>query len=118
MLKPLNAKIAVVGTGVIGASWAAYFLSKGFDVAATDPAPGAEGRLRGYIDELWPSLTDIGLESTASADRLRFFDDIEAAVDGAAFVQENCPERLDIKRAILAQIDSAAPADTVIATSS
>src|SRR5690606_5566530 len=88
------------------------------DGAATDPAPGAEGRLRGYIDELWPSLTDIGLESTASADRLRFFDDIEAAVDGAAFVQENCPERLDIKRAILAQIDSAAPADTVIATSS
>jgi len=53
-LEPLSSRIAVVGTGVIGASWAAYFLAKGFDVAATDPADGAEKRLRALVDEFWP----------------------------------------------------------------
>ena len=49
-LEPSSSRIAVVGTGVIGASWAAYFLARGFDVAATDPADGAEKRLRALID--------------------------------------------------------------------
>src|SRR5690606_7138521 len=84
----------------------------------TDPATGAESRLRRYIHEFWPSLTSIGLEGTASPDRLRFYDDIHGAVENATFVQESCPERLDIKREIIAQIDSATPADAVIATSS
>ena len=53
--KPVR-RIAVVGTGVIGASWAAYYLSRGFDVVATDPAPGAEGNLRKYVDNAWPVL--------------------------------------------------------------
>jgi carnitine 3-dehydrogenase len=43
--KPVR-RIAVVGTGVIGASWAAYYLSRGFDVVATDPAPDAEAKSR------------------------------------------------------------------------
>ena len=49
-------RIAIVGTGVIGASWAAEFLAKGFDVVATDPAPNAEANLRKYIDGAWPAL--------------------------------------------------------------
>lgn len=48
--EPSSSRIAVVGTGAIGASWAAYFLAKGFDVAATDPADGAEKRLRALVD--------------------------------------------------------------------
>ena len=42
--KPIK-KIAIVGTGVIGASWAAHYLARGFDVVATDPAPNAEAEL-------------------------------------------------------------------------
>ena len=53
--KPIR-RIAVVGTGVIGASWAAYYLSRGFDVDATDPAPNAEANLRKYVDDAWPAL--------------------------------------------------------------
>ena len=49
--------IAIVGTGVIGASWAAYYLSRGFNVIATDPAPNAEANLRKYVDEAWTTLT-------------------------------------------------------------
>ena len=53
--------VAIVGTGVIGASWAAEFLAHGFDVVATDPAPNAEPNLRKYIDAAWPALTAKGL---------------------------------------------------------
>jgi 3-hydroxyacyl-CoA dehydrogenase len=54
--KPIR-RIAVVGTGVIGASWAAEYLARGFDVVATDPAPNAESNLRKLIDEAWKDLT-------------------------------------------------------------
>ena len=63
--KPVR-RIAIVGTGVIGASWAAEFLARGFDVVATDPAPNAEANLRKYIDAAWPALTAMGLAKKAS----------------------------------------------------
>ena len=46
-------RVAIVGTGVIGASWATHYLARGFDVVATDPAPGAEAALRAYVDASW-----------------------------------------------------------------
>jgi 3-hydroxyacyl-CoA dehydrogenase len=113
-----NKKIAVVGAGVIGASWAAYFLAKGFDVSATDPADGAEARLRKLVSDFWPALERMGLAEGASQSHLRFDHDLARAVEGAMFIQENGPERVDIKRDVIAQIDAAAPSDTIIATSS
>src|SRR5690606_31321135 len=110
--------IAVVGTGVIGASWAACFLANGFDVAATDPAPGAQARLNDLVDTYWPTLERMGLAEGASTTRLSFHEDLSAAVDGAMLVQESGPERVDIKRTTMEQIGAAAPADALIATSS
>jgi hypothetical protein len=78
----LNA-IAVVGTGVIGASWAAEYLARGFDVVATDPAPNAEANLRKYVDEAWKDLTNIGLSKGASRDRLTFTKDSKEALSKA-----------------------------------
>jgi 3-hydroxyacyl-CoA dehydrogenase len=109
--------IAVVGCGVIGASWAALFLARGFDVAATDPAPGAEDRLRAVVDAAWPALERIGLAEGASRDRLRFDSDLASAVKDADFVQENGPERLDVKRDLIARIDAGARDDVLIASS-
>src|SRR5438552_2469100 len=63
--KPIHT-IAIVGTGVIGASWAALYLAHGFNVVATDPAPNAEAHLRKYVDEAWKVLTSIGLSAGAS----------------------------------------------------
>jgi carnitine 3-dehydrogenase len=114
----INEKVAVVGTGVIGASWTAYFLAQGFTVAASDPAEGAEERLRRWVDDFWPALETLGLAEGASCDNLSFSSDVAVAVADSVFIQENGPERIDIKRAILAGIEAAAPADTVIATSS
>jgi 3-hydroxyacyl-CoA dehydrogenase len=115
--KPVR-RIAIVGTGVIGASWAAEFLAKGFDVVATDPAPNAETTLRKYVDAAWPALTAMGLAANASRDRLRFTLDMKKAVSGANLVQENGPERKDFKIQLFAEMDAATPPDSIIASSS
>src|SRR5712692_10541109 len=111
-------RIAIVGTGVIGASWAAQYLARGFDVIATDPAPNAEASLRQYVDEAWPALTDIGLSSGASRDRLSFTTNMKEALSQADFVQENGPERPDFKMKLFADMDDATPPDSIIASSS
>jgi len=110
--------IGIVGTGVIGASWAAFYLSRGFDVLATDPADGAERRLRDLVASYWPTLEQLGLSRGASQDRLTFGTDISKILSGVDFVQENGPERLDIKRDLIANIDAALPDHAIIATSS
>src|ERR1700759_2510256 len=94
--KPIR-RVAIVGTGVIGASWAAEYLARGFDVVATDPAPNAEANLRKYVHEAWPSLVTIGLTKGASPERLTFTKDMKEALSKADFVQENGPERPDFK---------------------
>ncbi len=115
--KPVR-RIAIVGTGVIGASWAAQYLARGFDVIATDPAPNAEANLRKYVDEAWPTLTDIGLSPGATRDRLAFTSNMKEALSKADFVQENGPERPDFKIKLFADMDDATPPDSIIASSS
>src|SRR5690242_11650483 len=111
-------RIAIIGTGVIGASWAAEYLARGFDVVATDPAPSAEANLRQYVKEAWKALTVLGLSPGASQDRLAFTHDMKAAVSAADFVQENGPERPDFKIKLFADLDEATPPDSIIASSS
>jgi carnitine 3-dehydrogenase len=108
-------RVAVVSTGVIGASWAAHFLARGLDVVATDPAPGAEERLRADVGAHWRSVTPV---EGASPDRLAFTPDMAEAVADADFVQENGPEREDVKHALFAALDAAARSDVVLASSS
>ncbi len=115
--KPVR-RIAIVGTGVIGASWAAEFLAHGFDVVATDPAPNAEQNLRKYIDAAWPALTAKGLVKNGSRERLSFSSDLKETVSRADFVQENGPERPDFKIKLFAEIDAATPTDSITASSS
>ena len=115
--KPIR-RIAIVGTGVIGASWAAQYLARGFDVVATDPAPDAEANLRKYIDDAWTVLNSIGLSPGASRDRLEFTPDMKKALAKADFVQENGPERVDFKIKLYADMDAVTPPDSLIASSS
>ncbi|RXZ01614.1 L-carnitine dehydrogenase [Fictibacillus sp. S7] len=110
-------KITVVGTGVIGNGWIARFLSQGYDVVATDPAPGAESRVKNALGKAWPALEKAGLAKGASKDKLTFEPNLEKAVANADFIQENAPEREDIKRSLLAQIDQYANPVAIIASS-
>src|ERR1700750_2803507 len=91
-------RVAIIGTGVIGASWTTLFLAKGLDVMATDVAPNAEAALRDFVDKAWPAMVGLGLAPAASRDRLRFEADLERAVADADLVQENGPERIDFKQ--------------------
>src|SRR6476646_8604674 len=115
--KPIH-RVAIVGTGVIGASWAAQYLACGFDVVATDPALNAESNLRKYVDEAWEQLEEIGLSAGASRDRLSFTTDMKKALSKADLVQENGPERPEFKMKLFADMDEATPADSIIASSS
>jgi len=111
-------RIAVIGTGVIGASWTALFLAKGLDVVATDIAPDAEASLRRFVDMAWPALKRLGLAPNASQSRLTFTADFLTAVKGADLVQENGPERIEFKRKLYGQLDGVLPPDVIIASSS
>src|SRR5215468_9149018 len=110
--KPIG-RIAIVGTGVIGASWAAQYLARGLDVIATDPAPNAESNLRTYVDDAWRDLEAIGLSPGASRQRLSFTKDMKQALAKADFVQENGPERPDFKIKLFADMDDATPTDSL-----
>jgi 3-hydroxyacyl-CoA dehydrogenase len=108
---------AVLGAGTIGASWTAWFLSRGITVAVWDPRPEAETYVRRTIAEAWPAMSRLGMTSDASPDAWRFHPTPEAAVAGADFVQENAPERLPIKRDLYARIDPALRSDAILASS-
>jgi carnitine 3-dehydrogenase len=115
----MTRRVAVIGAGAIGAGWAAIFLARGFEVAAIDPAPGAEDFARRFIDNAWPTLQELGLiVPGAGAQRMSFHSGVAAAVNGAELVQENAPEREDLKIELFAEIDAALPDDKVIASSS
>ena len=110
-------RVAVIGAGVIGVGWAAHFLRNGLDVVAYDPAPDAETHLRHKLDEVWSTLERLGLHPEASPDRLEFAPDLAAAVASAEVVQENAPERANLKIELITAIDAAAPPQTLIASS-
>lgn len=112
-------RVAIVGTGVIGASWSALFAARGHDVAATDPRPDGAAELRRSVELCWPSLVRQGLVvDGASPDHVTTVGSAAEAVDGAMFVQENAPERLALKLELYRHIDAVAAPEVVIASSS
>src|SRR6202162_5764622 len=115
--KPIR-RIAIIGTGVIGASWTALFLAKGLQVVATDVAPNAEAALRKFVETAWPALKRLGLSPGASQSNLKFTAVLAQAVGGADLVQEHGPERIDFKQKLYGQLDDLLPPDVIIASSS
>jgi len=116
-IKPIR-RIAIVGTGVIGASWTSLFLAKGLEVVATDIAPNAEASLRKFVEAAWPALNRLGLSPGASQSNLKFTAALAQAVADAELVQENGPERIDFKQKLYGQLDELLPPDVIIASSS
>src|SRR6201991_3277457 len=115
--KPVR-RIAIIGTGAIGASWTALFLAKGLEVIATDIAPDAEAALKRFVQTAWPALERLGLATGASQSNLSFTADMPAAVRVADFVQENGPERIDFKKKLYQKLDEMLAPDVIIASSS
>ncbi|KAK5706465.1 hypothetical protein LTR97_001453 [Elasticomyces elasticus] len=111
--------VGVVGTGVIGASWTGLFLANGLKVLVSDPAPNAEEKLVAYLNSIWPTLQEIGLAQNASLVNYRFVGaSLEAHYGELDFVQENAPERLELKTKLVGEIDAGTRPDVIIASSS
>ncbi|MFJ4528895.1 3-hydroxyacyl-CoA dehydrogenase NAD-binding domain-containing protein [Streptomyces nigrescens] len=110
-------RIACIGAGVIGGGWVAHFLARGYDVTAWDPAADAEDKLRRLVAAAWPALEQIGLAEGAAQDRLTIAPTLAEAVADADFVQESAPEKLELKRSLLAELAAATRPGVVIASS-
>lgn len=94
---------AVLGAGVIGASWTALFLASGYSVSVFDVSVSAETQVRKYVENAWPVLKDLGLAKNGNPDRVSFYKSATKAVDGAQFIQESVPERLPMKHELYAR---------------
>ena len=115
-------KVAVVGSGFIGRAWAISFARAGHEVALWDQDASAAGQARSYISAVLGDLERHGLlggqAPAAVLDRISTTAELAEALEGAGHVQENTPEKLDVKRAVFALIDGMADAEAVIASSS
>ena len=110
-------RVTSIGAGPIGGWWSAHFLARGYDVTAYLHDKAETPAFLSILDTAWGSLTDLGLAPGASRDRLRIVTDLSEALDGAEFVQESAPERLEIKQALYAQMGRLLPPSVVIGSS-
>lgn len=114
-------KVAIIGCGAIGASWAALFLAQGLTVTAFDINPAAKTSLESMVQAALPTLSSLGLLKNTSAkpSDIYFTTKLEEALDQSVdLVQENGPERLQFKQELFTQIAAHVRNDTIIATSS
>ncbi len=116
MRKPIRT-LGVIGTGVIGAGWAARALANGLHVLAWDPAADWQTGLQAAIDNAWPAVASLGLSRDAGRERLRFAQSLSDVCAAADFIQESAPERLPLKQDLHARIDSEAAEDVIVASS-
>lgn len=113
-------KVAVVGTGLIGSAWSALFLSRKLKVVTIDPDPDAPEKLRRMIGKMAADLGEAGLVSEGfdiDPGRILIAAKPGKELDGVGLVQENAPEKLDLKRALFADLERFVPADAILASS-
>ncbi len=110
-------KVAVLGAGVIGASWTALFLAADLEVHVYDPAKDAQKNLHDYIRRAWPTLQALGLTAKIKPDEVAFHRTPVSAVIDAQFVQESVPEKLELKHALYAQLEPHLSRDAIVASS-
>ena len=111
------ARVAVIGAGLIGAGWVAAFLARGLAVRVYDPSPEAPEVVRAHIARAWHELAERGLAPGADPTAISFHSDLAVAVADADFVQENTPERVEVKAALFAELDRILPPDIIVASS-
>ena len=115
----VNNRVAVVGAGLIGRSWAIVFAAGGFEVALYDAGRDVVDAARALVGQGLRDLAEQGLldDPQAAAARVRAAAGLADALDGAALVQENLPERIENKRAIFSELDRLAAPEAILASS-
>jgi len=115
---PKKKIVSIVGTGVIGAGWAARFLANGYIVKAYDPKKQSLNQLKINVKIAFKSLKKVGLNKKASLSNLKIYTELSKALEETTFVQENAPENEKIKKDILQKVDLLVNKNVIIASSS
>ncbi|MET0968007.1 MAG: FAD-dependent oxidoreductase [Tardiphaga sp.] len=110
-------QVAVIGSGTIGASWAALFLAHGLEVTVYDPNPAAEATTSALIGQAWQGLVGLGITAQTTPRLWRFTTDLRDAASNADFVQESGPERADVKRTLYAELEASLRNHVIVASS-
>ena len=110
--------VSIIGTGVIGAGWAARFIASGHHVQAYDPSPRSLKKLKTDVKKALISLSKIGLHKNASIKNLTYHNNLKDALKDTSFVQENAPEKEKLKTSLLKEIDQLLDKKILIASSS
>lgn len=115
--------VGIVGAGVIGASWTALFLAAGYRIDLFDPSPDGTAATRGYVENAWGQLVELGLVRNgltlaAALGAVTECASAAEAVKRAQFVQESVPERMPVKHEVYREMEPALPAEAIVATSS
>ena len=110
--------VSIIGTGVIGAGWAARFIASGHHVQAYDPSPRSLKKLKTDVKKALISLSKIGLHKNASIKNLTYHNNLKDALKDTSFVQENAPEKEKLKTSLLQEIDQLLDRKILIASSS
>jgi len=109
-------KVAVIGGGLIGMSWTSLFLARGLTVVVVEPRPEAESELRNFVAAAWPKLQALGLTSSETPRHAEFSGAIGSLTD-IDFVQENGPDRIEVKRQLVRALEQVIAPEVVIASS-
>ncbi len=115
---PKKKIVSIVGTGVIGAGWAARFLANGYIVKAYDPNRQSLNQLKINVKVAFKSLKKVGLNKKVSLSNLKIYTELSKALEKTTFVQENAPENEKIKKDILQKVDLLVNKNVIIASSS
>ncbi|HQZ12385.1 MAG TPA: 3-hydroxyacyl-CoA dehydrogenase [Devosia sp.] len=113
-------KIACIGVGLIGRSWTVAFTRAGHDVAIWDANPAAVPAAMKAIYQSLKDLRETGadLDPDAVFKRVRPVTEMAEALADVDYVQENGPEKLEVRSALFAQMDKLAPPHAILASSS
>jgi len=115
----VNRTVAIIGSGLIGRSWAIVFAGGGYVVKLYDGVSGVAEKAKALVVEGLEELATHGLlgDAKAAAARVHATASLPNALAGASFVQENTPETLEAKLSIFAELDRLAAPDTILASS-
>ncbi len=111
-----NQKVAVVGAGVIGCSWSAYYAAHGHSVNIYDVQKGYQESAKERIRSLASEIPNVNEEEVLQ--RVSFYSSLEDAIAGIDLIQENGPERKEIKQQLFADFEQYAPAKALLVSSS
>ncbi|GAA6191203.1 3-hydroxybutyryl-CoA dehydrogenase [Phaeobacter gallaeciensis] len=108
--------VGIVGGGIIGLSWASLFSAFGFQTHVYDPNPMVSADIGPFVRDAWAIMAELELGTVSDPELPRFSSDL-ASLNIVDFVQENGPDRIEIKQQTIQSLEQVVRPDVIIASS-